>query len=162
MENKIKQKNLIRNNRGFSLIESLVAMAIFSIVVVGAYYGVENISKMSEQVSSVNTLNNRVSEIIENLRMTINQQIIYFPDAGDTQESYDTAIEALLDSNDDLPMAWSLESEGPVAQCTNCKGRYGYVISQVPGQGNLYQVKIKFTHTEWGNLNRTYEFLVTK
>lgn len=167
-----------RNQKGFSLIESMVAMAVLSIVVTAAYYGIENITKSSTQVTTLNTLNNRVSEIVENLRSTINQQIIYFPQEVpcinansafscgtsdyDTTGAYDNALDSLLDTNDDLPMGWSLQTEAPVNQCTNCPGRYGYVISQLPGQGNLYKVKIKFTHRDWGNISKNFEFLVTK
>lgn len=159
---KLTKVSFIRNNKGFSLMEALVASGLFTMLAVGTYFGVEQIGKMSERASSVNTLNNRVFEIMENLRMTINQQIIYFPSDSDNETSYQNSIDALLDSNDDLPMGWSLQTEAPVAQCTGCAGRYGYVISQIPGSGNFYKVKIKFTHNDWGNLNRTYEFLVTK
>lgn len=159
---KLIKVSFIRSNKGFSITETLMATALLGLVMVGAYMGIENMNKASEQVSSMNTLNNRVFEIIENLRMTINQQIIYFPQASDSADSFENSMDALLDSTDDLPMAWSLQSEAPVGQCDSCQGRYGYIISQVPGAGNIYKVKIKFVHSSWGNLNRTYEFLVTK
>ena len=116
-----------------------------------AVSGVGQLSKVSKTNEVSSLADSRIVEIIENIRLQPTTQIV--------QYSLDPS--SLLNETD-LKMAWSTKVEGPIASCTDCPGRYGYVITPISSSlGDLYLVTIVFTYTEWDE-PRKYEFLVSK
>lgn len=159
------------NNKGFTIMEAIVGIGLLGIVMVTATQGYDYIKISQSKMVTMNTTENRVSEIIQTVKANISQQIISFPASvvssitgsssinGDTLVN--TYIESVLGSN--LPMAWSMNTDAKVADCTACPGRYGYVITAVPGYGGLYLVTLRFTHTDWGaEASKSFSFVVSQ
>jgi hypothetical protein len=157
------------NNKGFTIMEAIVGIGLLGIVMVTGTQGYDYIKQSQTKMVTMNTTENRVSEIIQTVKANISQQIISFPASassttGSSAESGDTLvtnyIESVLGSN--LPMAWSLNTDSTAAECASCPGRYGYVITAIPGYGGLYLVSIRFTHTDWGDTPKKFSFVVSQ
>lgn len=172
--------NKIRfNNKGFTIAEALVGIGLLGIVMVVGTQGYDYVKKSSVQISTMNTTENRVNEIIQTIKSNISQQIVSFPASVDTAVSQtqqqvtaanpttssDIMVASYIDTAlapASLPMAWSINSDSEIAACANCPGRYGYTITAIPNYGGLYKVTIKFTHTDWGTTPKVYNFVVSK
>lgn len=150
-------------------MEAIVGLGLLAIVMVTGTQGYDYIKSSQTKMTTMNTTENRVSEIIQTVKANISQQIISFPASASTSSessggSGDTLvhnyIESVLGSN--LPMAWSLTNDSKVADCTACPGRYGYVITAIPGYGGLYLVSIRFTHIDWGTTPKNFSFVVSQ
>lgn len=154
------------SQKGFTLIEALVGIALLGIVMVIGIQGYDFIRKSSDTVSSMNTIDNRVAEIIQSINGNISQQVISFPDSTTDDELENKINEKLAE----LPMAWSLTADMPAVDCSSCPGRYGYIITNVPNYLGLYMVTIRFTHTDWhrntenggDDGSKKYRFMVTR
>lgn len=141
----------MHSKKGFTITEVMVGTALLSIVVLGGLTAFDQLHKISVGNETVSTADDRVAEIIENIRQQPTTQILQFEDAND-----------LLTANN-LKMGWSNNDDKPLADCKNCPGRYGYVITPASqATSDLYLVTIWFTHTEWGSEIKKYEFLVSK
>lgn len=139
------------NNKGFTITEALVGTALLSIVVLGGLTAFDYLGKMANDNQTVSTVDDRVSEIIENIRQQPTTQILQFEDPSD-----------LLNASR-LKMAWSNQVDMPASECSDCPGRYGYVITPASqATTDLYLVTIWFTHKEWGKEIKKYEFLVSQ
>lgn len=144
-------KRVRLNNKGFTLTEVLVGSALLGIVVVGGLTAFDHLNKMSNENQTTSTVDDRVNEIIENIRQQPTTQILQFEEASD------------LLNPDNLKMAWSNQVDTPASECSECPGRYGYVITPASqATTDLYMVTIWFTHTEWGKDIKKYEFLVSQ
>jgi Tfp pilus assembly protein PilE len=173
------------NNKGFTIIEGLIGAGLLGIVAIIAAQGFDFVRKGSTQASTLNTTENRVNEIVQTIKSNISQQIISYP-ASSAAATISTAnpintggaaqeqVEVVLTGSNavdyyinsilnpaSLPMAWSLNSDSVAADCATCPGRYGYIITAVPGYSGLYKVTIKFTHNEWPEA-KIYNFVVSK
>ena len=137
------------NNKGFTMIEGLVGIALLAIIIVVGTSGYEQIQKTSRTLATLNTTENRINEIIYGVKANVTQQITSFSSSRSL-------------SNADLPMAWSLNVDGPVAECPECPGRYGYTINAIPNYSGRYEVKLIFTHTDWQQGPKEFHFLVTQ
>ena len=131
------------------MMEALVGIALLGIIIVVGTTGYEQIQKTSQTLATLNTTENRVNEIIYGIKANATQQITNFS----TNQSFNTS---------DLPMAWSLNMDTLATECPECPGRYGYTINAVPNYSGIYEVKIKFTHTDWAQGPKEFQFLVTK
>lgn len=141
----------IRSKKGFTITEVMVGTALLSIVVVGGLTAFDQLHKISVGNEITSTADDRVAEIIENIRQQPTTQILQFEDPLD-----------ILTVNN-LQMGWSNNDDKPAKDCINCPGRYGYVITPASkATSDLYLVTIWFTHTEWGSEIKKYEFLVSK
>lgn len=141
----------IRSKKGFTITEVMVGTALLSIVVIGGLTAFDQLNKISVGNEIASTADDRVAEIIENIRQQPTTQILQFEDAGD-----------LLTVNN-LKMGWSNTDDKPASQCPQCPGHYGYVITPASqATSDLYLVTVWFTHTEWGSEIKKYEFLVSK
>jgi hypothetical protein len=153
------------NNQGFTIMEAIVGIGLLGIVMVTGTQGYDYIKQSQTKMATMNTTENRVSEIIQTVKANISQQIISFPaSASSATGNADTLvtnyIESVLGSN--LPMAWSLNTDSTAAECPTCPGRYGYVITAIPDYGGLYLVSIRFTHTDWGDTPKKFSFVVSQ
>jgi len=148
---RINMRSHLRSSKGFTITEVLVGTALLSIVVIGGLTAFDQLNRIAVGNETVSTADDRVSEIIENIRQQPTTQII----------QYEEAIDLLSVSN--LKMAWSNNDDMPASQCKGCPGRYGYVITPASkATSDLYLVTVWFTHTEWGSEIKKYEFLVSK
>lgn len=144
-------KKSLRSKKGFTITEVMVGTALLSIVVVGGFTAFDQLNKIATNNATTSTVDDRVSEIIENIRQQPTTQILQYEEATD-----------LLTSKN-LKMAWSNNDDLPATNCMQCPGRYGYVITPATkATSDLYLVTIWFTHQEWGNEIKKYEFLVSK
>ena len=144
-------RKTLSSAKGFTITEVLVGTALLSIVVVGGLTAFDQLNKIAVGNETVSTADDRVSEIIENIRQQPTTQILQYEDAGD------------LINEKNLKMAWSNNDDMPASDCPNCPGRYGYVITPASkATSDLYLVTIWFTHKEWGSETKKYEFLVSK
>ncbi len=144
--------SILKSNKAFSLIEVIVGTGLLAITATGFIAGYNELHKGMRSDSIKSKAEYRVAEIIENIRQKPTSQIIQYTDKP-----------SLLLVKDSLKMAWSELVEMPAADCADCPGRYGYVITPViPAMSDLYLVTIVFTHTEWGDIEKKYEFLVSK
>lgn len=152
-----KNSRFFRNNignKGFTLIETLVGIALLGIVMVLGSQGYDFIKKMSNTVSSLDTVDRRTNEIIENVRATLPQQVVSF-------NSDPVYIQNILSASS-LTMAWSLRVDDTVSNCPTCPGRYGYIITPIKNESGLNLVTIVFTHKDWGTEPKKFEFVVTR
>lgn len=139
------------NNTGFTITEVLVGTALLTMIVIGGLTAFDQLNKISTDNQTVSTVDDRVIEIIENIRQQPTTQILQFDDASD------------ILSSSTLKMAWSNQVDLPESECSECPGRYGYVITPASqATTDLYLVTIWFTHTEWGKEIKKYEFLVSQ
>lgn len=146
-----KMFSTLRTNKGFTITEVLVGTALLSIVTIGGLTAFDQLNKISSGNETASTVDDRVSEIIENIRQQPTTQILQFEDPID------------LLSTQNLKMAWSNTDDRPIAECKQCPGRYGYVITPASqATSDLYLVTIWFTHIEWGTDIKKFEFLVSK
>lgn len=158
------------NNKGFTIMEAIVGIGLLGIVMVTGTQGYDYIKSSQTKMTTMNTTENRVSEIIQTVKANISQQIISFPasvsasSTGSSSESGDTLVTSYIESalGSNLPMAWSLTTDSKVSDCTACPGRYGYVITAIPGYGGLYLVSVRFTHKDWGDTPKNFSFVVSQ
>ncbi|AZZ36143.1 hypothetical protein CIK05_04820 [Bdellovibrio sp. qaytius] len=146
--NFLKKSN---SKKGFTITEVMVGVALLSIVLVGGLTAFDLLNKTAISNETKSTADDRVAEIIENIRQQPTTQILQYADAS-----------SLLSASN-LKMAWSNNEDKPAADCKNCPGHYGYVITPATdATSDLYLVTIWFTHTEWGSDVKKFEFLVSK
>ncbi len=139
------------SKKGFTITEVMVGVALLSIVVVGGLTAFDQLNKTAISNETKSTADDRVSEIIENIRQQPTTQILQYTDPN-----------SLLNVGS-LKMGWSNIDDKPLSECKNCPGRYGYVITPATeATSDLYLVTIWFTHTEWGSEIKKFEFLVSK
>lgn len=156
----IQTKKLVLNNSGFSILESMVGLALLFIVMMAFISGMNSMKKLRGDTKGDQILNKQVNDIIENIR----------PNLKMYQLSYDgtkTSSERL--APDQLPMAWGNGFQSKAEDCPNCPGRFGYVIQSYDGFYGLYLVTIRFSHRDWSTVDKPtvanygyvdYEFVV--
>lgn len=141
----------VTSKKGFTITEVMVGVALLSIVVVGGITAFDQLNKTSITNETKSTADDRVAEIIENIRQQPTTQILQYAEPN-----------SILNVGS-LKMGWSNKDDKPLSQCDNCPGRYGYVITPATdATSDLYLVTIWFTHTEWGTDIKKFEFLVSK
>ena len=144
-------KKTTHSKKGYTITEVMVGVALLSIAVVGGLTAFDQLNKTAVSNETVSTADDRVSEIIENIRQQPTTQILQYADPS-----------AILNVNN-LKMGWSNIDDKPLSECVNCPGRYGYAITPATdATSDLYLVTIWFTHTEWGSEIKKFEFLVSK
>lgn len=139
------------SNKGYTITEVMVGVALISLVMIGGLTAFDQLGKTALNNETKSTADDRISEIIENIRQQPTAQILQFAEPSE-----------LLNTNN-LKMGWSNNEDKPIAECINCPGRYGYVITPASdATSDLYLVSIWFTHTEWGPEVKKFEFLVSR
>lgn len=145
---------MTHNQKGFTIIESLVALALLAIVMGISFSSIQQVRNLSSQVSTSESSEKQVLQIIENVRSNMNT-------FKATYEYYtDEKSEELLAQNK-LSMAWDKNILTTVANCQSCKGRYGYVLQPYEKYRGLFILTLKITHENWGANSKKYKFLVS-
>jgi prepilin-type N-terminal cleavage/methylation domain-containing protein len=127
-------------NKGFSLVELMVSVAIFGTVVV-IYIGItKNFYQSNKGILETTVVNNYVNGIYNNIQSNIE---LY-------QVSYDSSkfrnMTSALSLQQNLPIAWDATKLEDVTSCPLCPGRMGYIIEPVIGYRGLYKLTIRVTH----------------
>ncbi len=145
---------MIFNQKGVTIIESLVALALLTIIMLISYSSIQQVKKISAQVSTAESSEKQVLQIIENVRSNMNTFKANY-------EYYtDEKAEELLAENK-LAMAWDKNILTTVDKCLDCKGRYGYVLQPYEKYRGLFVLTLKITHKNWGARVKKYKFLVS-
>lgn len=141
----------INSKKGYTITEVMVGVALLSIAVIGGLTAFDQLNKTAISNETISTADDRVAEIIENIRQQPTTQILQYAEPT-----------AILNVNA-LKMGWSNIEDKPLSECQNCQGRYGYVITPATdATSDLYLVTIWFTHVDWGSEIKKFEFLVSK
>jgi hypothetical protein len=125
-----------------SLIETIFASALLLVVFLAAVSFILQLRKSMVKVSNL-----RVQAVeFQKLATQISSDPKLFKINFDPSE---TSMCAALDSSK-LPLAWNQDKVLPVADCSACPGRVGYVIQPFPISTvrGVYLVTFRFTHTE--------------
>ncbi|HRO67357.1 MAG TPA: hypothetical protein PL182_07325 [Pseudobdellovibrionaceae bacterium] len=148
-------RNSPSSSTGFTIVESLVALAIVTVVGLIFVSGLDGFRRMSRASLGMSSADREINEILENVRSSVESNQVMF-------DSSPEAKEKMLDPND-LPMAWDVGVHAPVDQCSGCGGRYGYVIQPFQGGGmsGLYLITLRMTHRNWKESHKDYQFVVT-
>lgn len=142
----------MRSQQGFSLVETLVAVALVALVGFSLVVGVHQFRILVAKSQLTQAVDRQIMDIVENIRPNIN---LYQIDYTLTEAERMAALNL-----DRLPMAWDVGILARVADCTVCAGRYGYVIQPYPVYPGLYLLTVRLTHRSWESY-RDYTFLVT-
>lgn len=131
----------IKNNRGLTILESLLGLAMLTLV--GSFFisGTMTMRKVARDSGTKDALYKQINDVIENIRPNVRMyQINYSP----TDEERAEAL-----ALDKLPMAWGNGSIEAKETCPGCPGRYGFVIQAYPGLKGLYLVTVRLSHQDW-------------
>lgn len=155
----MRHGNLLKNQRGVTLLEIMFAMGILAL---GTYLTIEGVDQLSESTRSTKNISSterQIAMIVDNIRTSLGQyQINYDPSSATKQEALE------LDS---LPMEWDPGVERlAIPECLADKkkclgGRYGFVVQPLEEPRGLYTVTLRMTHRDWKEPFREYTFLVT-
>lgn len=146
-------KNL-KNQGGSAILEGLIGAAMAIIIIFVSISSVNQINKLAMKVSVGDTSNKQVAEIAESIRTNLKSYQVDY--------NFYSAIniEAALNP-DTLPMAWDTKTNSLVLDCTNCRGRYGFIIQPYEKFRGLYMVTLRVKHEDWGPGFRTHQFVVS-
>ncbi|MBC7420324.1 MAG: hypothetical protein H7328_06300 [Bdellovibrio sp.] len=151
MDFNFKKIFFLKPEHGFSIVEVMIGTGLIMVVALGGMSLLTQLTKTSKTNEVSTYADDRIHEIIENIRQQPTTEIIQYVDDP-----------SVLLKKGSLKMAWSTQVDAPEATCQDCPGRYGYVISPInQALGDLYLVTIIFTHKDWEN-SRQYEFVVSK
>ena len=142
----------MRNSRGFSLIEALIALGMVSFIACALGLGLFEYKKIIKKSQSNHVIEKQIKEIVENIRPNINLYQINYDSSKD-------ALDRALDVNK-LPMAWGPGKSVMAKDCASCPGRFGFTVQPFPNWPGLYILTLRMTHTDWSSY-RDYTFLVT-
>ncbi len=145
----------LKNNRGQTIVESLVGLGLLAIVgfaFTGGMVALRNTTKGSVVLSSTER---QINDIAENIKAGVENYQVNFDYASGPNTALNVAT---------LPMAWDNGIIVPRAQCPNCAGTYGFVIQPLEQFRGLYRVTLRMTHKSWiqaGEPFRDYSFVVS-
>ncbi|MEK2646138.1 hypothetical protein [Bdellovibrio sp. BCCA] len=137
----MKKTSLLKNNKGISIIESLLGLAMITLV--GSFFisGVLGMKKIAKDSGTKNSVYKQINDVIENIRPNVRMYQINYVQ---TDEERNNAL-----ALDKLPMAWGNGKLEPKETCPGCPGRYGFVIQAYPGIKGLYLVTVRLSHKDW-------------
>ena len=128
------------SQRGFTMVENLVAMVVIVIVTTALTSYLTYMKRTTEEIKVLSSEDKHVLDIIENIRTGLAHRQINFNVRSTTYDPLQT-----LPANN----KWGKGIEGQ---------NYGYSIQRgiYPG---LYEVTLKLAHPNWSN-PKTYQFVV--
>lgn len=143
----------MRNQKGFSLVEVMVALGVLGVVVYYFSSGTSFLSQRNKQLEELMIMDRHVNTLYENIQSNSDvYQITYDP-----KEFNDNADPSKL--KDYLPLAWDLKILTDKKNCEVCPGRMGYVIVPLDGYRGLYKLTIRATHPKVQGY-KEYNFLI--
>ncbi|GEM_PF-929922 len=134
-------RSLRKNQQGFSILESLLGLAMITLV--GSFFisGTLSMRKVAKESGTKNSLYKQINDIIENVRPNVRMYQINFVQTEQEKNNM-LALDA-------LPMAWGNGMLVTKDKCKDCPGRYGFVIQAYPGMRGLYLVTVRVSHKDW-------------
>lgn len=151
----MKTMNVLQNNRGQTIVESLVGFALIGIVGMVFVGGMVSLRNTTRQTVVLSSSEKQIKDIADNIKAGVENYQVNF--------NYDTSVADSLDIRK-LPMGWDNGVVAPRDQCTGCAGTYGYVIQPYEAFRGLYKVTLRMTHKAWtekGETFRDYVFVVS-
>lgn len=145
---------MIKCNRGFTLIESLIGIGLLTILILMSITSIQQVKRLSQSVNTSESSDKQILQIIENVRSNMSS-------FKSTYDYYSEDSANNLLTFDKLAMAWDDKTNTTVALCPTCKGRYGYVLQPYEQFRGLSILTLKISHQNWGSESKTYKFLVT-
>jgi prepilin-type N-terminal cleavage/methylation domain-containing protein len=131
---------MIKNQRGNSLIEIIVAIAIVLIAFTATMSFVLNIKKDTQKLLTSRSRSIQLQKIV--------QLLIADPKLFKVNFNISEAARCAALKTEDLPLGWNDNSINEVDKCVGCQGRLGYVIQPFPLATirGVYLVTIHLTH----------------
>jgi type II secretory pathway pseudopilin PulG len=141
------------NNRGFSIVENIVAVGISVVAMAGIVSGLFYMKKMGGEAVLRSTEEKEIIQVIENVRTGIDKY----------QVTYDTteAVREKLLALEKLPGAWGPDKISFAKDCPSCPGRYGFIIQPYDTYRGLYMVTVRISHNDWPEKYKDYQFVVS-
>ena len=141
------------NARGYTFVEVMVALGLLTLISYLISEGIDQMRGISDDTLTLSANERQITTIADNIRTGLDSYQINF-------DHSDAAREAALDVKK-LPMAWDVGVSAPVAECSVCKGRYGYTVQMLEQYRGLYLVTLRIKHETWREPYRDYQFVVT-
>ena len=137
---------MIKSQKGFSLLEVMIAMALLIGVSAAVLQGFDSLNFLKERSEQGSSIESILSSQLDEIRANIANEKIDFK-AEDFLNLTD-----LDDVKDSLIMRWNNNGVFQAADCPHCKGRIGYVIEPYKIGSLLFRgllsVTIRVTHDE--------------
>lgn len=146
-----KTLRLLSSQKGFTLIESLVACGLVMILAFVASYSYVSNKNMISQGTAQNLSNVQVNNILDSVRSSVQNYQVNFQISSAAQA-------ATLLAMDQLPMAWDVNTITTATSCATCRGRFGFIIYTMPSSPGLYFVYVRISYNSWPEKYRDYQF----
>lgn len=131
----------LKNEKGFSLLEVMMAGAIFGILMMAILAAIDFLGTNQQRTRHLTAEDRTVSSLINNIRANLHlYQVVYDPYRP---EGPNEKRDELLD---ELPLAFNANEIVPKDDCKACPGRLGVVIQPVRGVSGLNMVSIRIEH----------------
>ena len=152
-------KNILKNNRGVSLIEVVISMGIVGVAVT-LYIGANrSTSDLASRAETQTVLQKNIVNYVE----SISSDVGFYQVNYNNQEDFDNINDPdqLMDI---LPIAWNKNIIASVEECPTCRGRMGYSISPLEGQyRGLFTLRFKVLHPDLNGGNvLEYVYLINR
>lgn len=131
---------MIRQRRGNSIIELLVAMAIVVIAFTAMTGYVIGLKKQTQKILLSRSRSTQLQKVVQ---MIMTDPKLFKVNFDRSEKATCAALE-----NSTLPLGWDGNSLADIVQCPGCLGRMGYVIQPFPlaAVRGVYLVTIRMTH----------------
>ena len=147
----------MKNNKGFSIVETMVALAITTTVVAAAGYYIGFLSNIHQTASLKRSTAVAIHSFAENIRFNLSLYQVTFDNSLSNEEN--------MLSFDRLPLAISGNRVIPRSECSSnpCKAYFGYIIIPSEFTRNLYQVKfmVASAHDRGVKWQEDYAYFIT-
>ncbi|MCB0377268.1 MAG: prepilin-type N-terminal cleavage/methylation domain-containing protein [Bdellovibrionales bacterium] len=138
------QKRL--NNRGSSLIEAVVAMAIISIIIVVMAQVLISMESTMQRILSKNYNEKVAVNLINSIRNNPKVFQAHF-------KNYPENVKEAMLKKERMPLAWDRDGIYEVDQCLKCPGRAGFIIEPIATTPGLLKLTLRVYEIETDSLN---------
>jgi hypothetical protein len=148
------KRSLLKQSKGQSIVESLVALGLISVIGMTFASGLISLRNTSKKSLMSSSTDRQIADIAENIKSGVQDYQVNF--------DYDqTHIDDYLPINN-LPMQWDVGKVAAKGNCKTCEGTYGYIIQPYEKYRGLYLVTLRMTHKSWlPEKFRDYTFVVS-
>lgn len=131
---------MMRNSKGFSLIETLIATAVLSVVGVLAAQGLGIAFKQMDQAEVQDSKVNLSANILNTLVTNASSFQIDYSNIDE--------VEFLKDHNE-FRRAWDTDGrDSTIEKCPSCRGRYDFIFKPVPNNKAMAELWVGIYHPE--------------